>query len=351
MKLLTSIVLLFSITGYGQRTDSILHVMNYRQIDLREKNDTIHFLVKGLIDTKIKKPVLLFCQGSGSSPLVTVTPEGNYQVFPFDVKPYLDKYYFVIIAKPGVPPVSSQLDRGFNYIEDTVTKAFPKKFTDNDNLDYYAWQTDKVINYLVKQGWVDKKKIVVAGHSQGYRVAARAALLNKNVTHLICTSSNPLGLLYWSVSGQTEMAIKGRIPMDVALKNINDLYAGLKDLMMNDRKEMKVPLLGYTSYKNFMSWMPPSKDDLLQLTIPIFVAYGTDDYGRISNDILPLEFYLRKKFNLTLKAYKNCDHFFTERVYDDKGNVIKTIEHFDELAKEFFDWIEQSHDQEITPGK
>lgn len=219
---------------------------------------------------------------------------------------------------------------------------FQKKFLDNDNLDYYVWQASSVINFLSKQPWVDKTKIVLAGHSQGYRVAARTAVENKKITHLICTSSNPLGLLYWAVSQQTEMALKGQISTDSAQANINSIYDRLKSIMKNDKKEMTIPLLGYVSYKNFMSWIPPAKDDLLKLSIPIFVAYGTNDYGRTSNDILPIEFYLHKKFNLRLKAYKNCDHFFAEQVLDDKGKVIKTIEHFDEVAKDFFDWLEQN---------
>ncbi len=339
MKPLTIIAILFSICSYGQNNDSLLSKLNYREFDLHRKNDTISFLVKGLKDTKIKKPIFLFCQGSGCPPLVLNDKYGTGENFPFNVKPYLDKYYFVIISKPGIPVVSGQLDKAFNYVSDTITNTFPKKFLENDNLDYYVWQASNVIDFLSKQSWVDKSKIVVAGHSQGYRVAARTAVVNKKVTQLICTSSNPLGLLYWAVSRQTEMAIKGQIPEDTAQANINAIYDGLKAIMMQDKKEMVYPLLGYTSYKNFISWIPPAKDDLLKLSIPIFVAYGTNDYGRISNDILPIEFYLRKKFNLTLKAYKNCDHFFTEQVYDDKGKVVKTIEHFDAVARDFFDWL------------
>jgi hypothetical protein len=42
--------------------------------------------------------------------------------------------------------------------------------------------------------------------------------------------------------------------------------------MMNDKKEMTLPLLGYSSYKNFISWIQPAEDDLLRLTIPVFIV-------------------------------------------------------------------------------
>ena len=47
--------------------------------------------------------------------------------------------------------------------------------------------------FLRKQKWVDNSKLIVAGHSQGSKVATVIALNNKKVTHLGLFGANPFG--------------------------------------------------------------------------------------------------------------------------------------------------------------
>ena len=72
---------------------------------------------------------------------------------------------------------------------DSLSELPPTKYTTNNNLEYYYKRNNKVIKYLLKQEWVDKSKIIVAGHSEGSSIAAKIASTNKNITHLIYSGS------------------------------------------------------------------------------------------------------------------------------------------------------------------
>ena len=124
--------------------------------------DTINFIVS---DTcfKIKKPIFIFCQGS--LPYALFYKEDSIhtwqQSLPFDYKKYGKDFYFVVISKPGIPVFSYTADSDYYYI-DPITKKTPRKYFDNDNLDYRVTSTNDIIKYLLKQKWVDKKEIILA---------------------------------------------------------------------------------------------------------------------------------------------------------------------------------------------
>lgn len=314
---------------------------NYFALFDKKTNDSIRFLVSQTID-KQTKGIFLFCQGSTPQPLIL--QENGKFVFaglPFDHMPFRNQYRFVVVSKPGIPVVadSTELAAEYYYI-DKNTGALPNNYLNFNNLQYYTYAHQKVLDFLCKQNWVNKNKIVVAGHSQGYRVAANlAAQPNTPISHLICASSNPYSRFHNTINiRQQEYA--GEISPQVAQKKIDTLYAQFKELLKF--KNDKLRFWDWDSYYNWASFTdPPAVDMLLSTQIPILVCYGTADTNALLNDMLPFEFIRRNKNNLTLKPFPNYDHNFFEPIY--KNSKFVSFEfHWDEVAKWWFKWINRN---------
>ena len=286
----------------------------YRSFELKENGDTIRFFVvskRG--DGHIKKPLILYRQGSLPIPIFTRYSQGvSISNLPAQFPDYIKDYHMVVIAKPGVPLVldSSAVNKFF---DDVMNRRFaPKKYLRNNNLDYYVNTSDKVIKFLINQSWVNRDKIAVVGGSEGYNVASKLALVNKSITHLICYSSHPYGRFDYLIKEQRHKALTGEITDKEAQQEIDSLYT----LWYKISKEPKsTDKLYYDTYYTWSSFSEPPINSLLQLNIPIFVAFGTkdDDWDIVEeNDLLPLRFIARGKTNLTLRPYQNCDHSFSE---------------------------------------
>ncbi|MFD2937488.1 hypothetical protein [Spirosoma flavum] len=148
--------------------------------------DTTTFIVVGNQDElKKRKPLLIFRQGSMPIPLF-----GRYQrgtaaiIFPFKVKDYLNQYHIVAIAKPGVALMADSATMA-RTVETRDPRFSSQKYLDHNYLDFYVNQTNQVINYLLKQPFIDKAKVAICGGSEGYPIAIKVAATNRNVTHLI----------------------------------------------------------------------------------------------------------------------------------------------------------------------
>ena len=80
------------------------------------------------------------------------------------------------------------------YVPDTTNPyRVSTAFYQADNIENYVARANKVIQFLRKQDWVMKKKLVVAGHSQGSHVAVKLARTNKHVTCLGLFGFDPFG--------------------------------------------------------------------------------------------------------------------------------------------------------------
>ena len=188
---LFTLFLTFSLNSFSQTNQkNCPKDFGFSTFKIKGSKDTINFIVS---DTsfRIKKPVFIFCQGS--LPYALFYKEDSIhtwqQAIPFEYKKYLKNFYFVVISKPGIPVFSYTADSDYFYIE-PISKKTPRKYFDNDNLDYRVAATNDVINYLLKQRWVDKTEIILAGHSEGSKVVAKVCASNKNVTNAILLAPN-----------------------------------------------------------------------------------------------------------------------------------------------------------------
>ncbi|MBP6425531.1 MAG: hypothetical protein KA278_07400 [Flavobacterium sp.] len=305
--------------------------------NLKQKNDIIDFIV---IDTKldVKKPIFLFCQGSLPLPLF-VQPENEKMwmigggITNFDYLKIIEKYHLIVISMPYTPVVVGEknVNESYCYVPDaTKPDQFVDEYVKADYLENYEKRAKAVLNFLRKQKWVDNSKLVVAGHSQGSKVATLIAFNNKKVTHLGLFSSNPFGRIDQLIRDYRKSAEKKEITWKEADEKIERKYQMYMDSY--DEKKCK-------SDPNLLAWKSFSRpliNDWVQIEVPTYLAYGTNDIASDLCDIVPL-FYIQKgKTNLTYKRYLNLEHNFYE-VKDD-GEVDYDKGHWEDVMNEFLQW-------------
>ena len=308
---------------------------------LPDGKDTTTFIVYGTeADLKVKKPLFFFRQGSRPYPLMDIYEGKYYLLSPFRFKPYKDDYHFVMVQKSGtLLAADSTYMAGFDKAMQTAdSKYLTKKYLENNNLDKATQQCNQVINYLIKQPWVDAKKVVFCGGSEGFTVGANlVANVNKSITHTILFSGHA-GRRFESNIYQVRQAIlQGKLSPEDGQKEIDELYKVWADIQANPKSIDK-------SYgDNYYAWSSFSKkgsDNLMKINTPLYIAYGTDDNEIApSLDYLPLDFIEKGKKNLTLKAYAEHDHQFNLLKKDVTGKVINQVYRGDEVAKDWMDWL------------
>ncbi|MFV8347800.1 hypothetical protein [Flavobacterium sp. ZB4P13] len=176
-KLQKTIILLFLVQiSFGQN----LNIINNQviQFSLKQKNDTIDFI---LVDTKTdeKKPIFLFCQGSLPMPLFVKPEKGEIWMIGggitnFDLNELKKSYHLIVISMPKTPVIANEknLNKSYCYIPNpNEPDEFDKEYVKFDYLENYENRAKEVLKFLRKQKWVNNSKLIVAGHSQGSKVA------------------------------------------------------------------------------------------------------------------------------------------------------------------------------------
>ena len=127
---------------------------------------------------------------------------------------------------------------------------------------------------------------------------------NKKITRLGLFSYDPFGRVEKIIRQIRKDALQGKITWEKADSMMNERYEFNKAIhdqaFLNDNP----------SYMNWHSFAGPTIDKLLNLKIPIYVAYGTEDNSADLCDYLPLYFERAQKNNLLLKRYLHLEHNF-----------------------------------------
>lgn len=335
-KLQTALILLFLVQiCFGQK----LNIINNQaiQFSLKENNDTIDFIV---VDTKLdtKKPVFLFCQGSLPVPLF-VKPE-NEEIWMigggitnFDLNEIKKNYHLIVISMPKTPVVVEEknLNKSYSYIPDPAKPdELDTAFVKSDYLENYEKRAQIVLKFLRKQRWADHSKLIVAGHSQGSKVATSIALNNRNVTHLGLFGANPFGRIDQNIRDYRKSAEKKEMTWEEADVKIERAYQMLRDAYDADTLKSKPYLLAWKSFSR------PLINDWLKIKIPTYLAYGTNDIASDLCDLVPVFYIQNSKTNLTYKRYLNLEHNFFETDENGKANYEKA--HWEEVMGEFVKW-------------
>jgi hypothetical protein len=303
----TIIFLILTISCFGQRKSNIANEYSHFQITL--KKDTIDFVIADT-NLTVKKPVLLFCQGSQPVPLFFDFPDQG--IIPvalnnFDVNEMKKHYHVVVISMPKTPIIVGRdhLNKQYNYILDTANEySYDPEFVKADYLDNYVLRANQVLKFLSKQKWVDKNQLVVAGHSQGSHVALGIAHSNKKVTQLGLFGFNPLGRIDQYIRSARKQAEAGEITWKEADSIQKSRFNEYKVIYEPD-SDKKVAFAN--SWKSFSK---SQLNELINLKIPVYVAYGSNDINTDFCDLLPLYFIEKGKSDYKVIRYPNLEHNF-----------------------------------------
>jgi hypothetical protein len=338
-KLLNALFLfLFVQIIFGQKLD----IINNKaiQFTLNHKKDTINFI---LIDTKLDeiKPIFLFCQGSLPMPLF-VKPEKESMwmigggITNFDIDEIKKNYHLIVISMPKTPVIVNEknLNKSYCYIpNEEEPDEFDKEYVKADFLGNYENRAEIVLNFLRKQKWIDNSKLVVAGHSQGSKVATLIALNNRRVTHLGLFGANPFGRIDQNIRSYRKEAERKEISWEDADLRIENTYKMYKESYDEQVLREKPYLLAWKSFSR------PLINDWLKINIPTYLAYGTADIASDLCDLVPLFYIQNSKDNLTYKRYLNLEHNFFE--VNENGTVNYEKENWKEIMNEFIKWTKK----------
>lgn len=325
--IITSVCLSFS-----QKIDELdIYLFN-----ISDGEDSIRF-IKTDTDLENPKPTILFFQGSLPIPLII---EDNsilsLTACNFNYKELSDKYNLILISHPHTPVVANKynLNSNFSYVPDLSKPfAYDSDYIEDNYLDKYVERASKVISFLQEQPWV-QKDIYIMGHSQGANVAAKLASIHPSVSALGYFGGNPDGRIAALIRSERQAAEQGKILEEEAQKNIDTLYSSFKKFASNE-----VPL-GYQgdSPHTWTSFSVPMRDEIINLQIPVYVAYGTIDKGAEGCDLLPIYFALKGKTNYMIKPYVGYGHNFQEISPDGKSNYENMK--WQEAVDCFVDWLD-----------
>lgn len=327
------ICILISISCFGQRKNIIAN--DYSHFQLTLKKDTIDFVVADT-NFNIKKPILLFCQGSLPVPLFFDLP--NQGIFPvplnnFDVSEMKRHYHVVVISMPKTPVIVGldHLNKSYNYVLDTAQEnSYSPDFIKSDYLDNYVVRANRVLQFLSKQKWVDRNQLVVAGHSQGSHVALEIACANKNVTQLGLFGFNPLGRIDQYIRMLRKQAEAKEISWEQAdsiqLTVLNDYASYYHDDLTEDE----------TFAKSWVSFSKSQVNKLIELKTPVYIAYGSNDINGDFCDLLPLYFIEQRKTNYKVLRYPNLEHNFFP--IDENGQTDYQNGKWKIVMNEFIKW-------------
>lgn len=304
----------------------------FKHIGLSFNNDSIDVLVlskKG--EEERLKPLFFFCQGSLPIPLIITEGEMSYPSFPFDTKKLCEKYHLVIVGKPGIPLIfeSKNLQPDFSYVED-YSYLPPKKYILNNHLDYYVQRNLHVLDYFINQKYIDRKTVIVAGHSQGARVACEMTLQSQSITHLIYASGNPCGQIMAMVSASRQR----ENPIDTLSPAENDLLY-FQEVVADSNN---IQLINGETNKSIYSFSKSSLTTFPSLNIPVLICYGTLDTSAPFNDLLRVEVIKQRKSNFTFKSYIGLDHNYFGT--DKNGQIDYENFNWDRVANDWANWLE-----------
>lgn len=308
---------------------------NYSHFQLKLKKDTIDFVIPDTNFT-VKKPILLFCQGSQPVPLFfDLKEEGIMPVTlsNFDVSEMKKDYHIVVISMPKTPVVVGldHLNKSYNYVLDTAqVNSYSPDYIKADYLENYVLRANHVLKFLLKQKWVDRSELVIAGHSQGSHVAVEIACSNKNVTQLGLFGFNPLGRIDQYIRMLRKQAEAKEITWEQA--------DSIQLTVLND-------YLGYYEYegsenemfaKSWVSFSKSQVNKLIELKLPVYIAYGSNDINADFCDLIPLYYIEQRKTNYKVIRYPNLEHNFFP--VDDTGTINYDNGKWAEVMNEFINW-------------
>lgn len=334
LKYITFIILTFLYCRVAAQTPKevglIHHAINDKQLG------DINFYVTDTLHS-LNKPVLLYLDGSGDSPLFTYRPGTNgtfirYSSIPFDYKSLAVKYHVVFISKPNVAMADTIKDNNLYLINSTYNQFL--------SADWRVNSASKVLAFVQKKYKVNSKRVVVFGYSEGAQVAARLAATDKKVTHCMAFVGGGLNQFFNEIINYRISAQKNEISHQEAQTSIDSLFNEFQKIYNNPGSTRDF-WFGHTYLRWSSFCAVPTIEYLTKLSIPIYIAQGTMDESTsiLSSDYIRLEFLRLKKNNLTQRIYPDCDHMFNKMSIVNGETVYENI--LDSVIYDAINWLNE----------
>ena len=286
-----------------------------------------------------KKPVLLYLDGSGANPLFQYTERGIGSTVILDFKELSENYHVVLISKPGIPFIDSvkmNEETGFPLYE------HPQEYKKKLSLEWRVYSAQLVLEQILKNIPVEKKKVAVLGISEGFQVGAKLTSITPNITHSLLFVGNGLNQFYDFIIQHRVDAQSGKISEEEAQKNVDFLLSAVKDIYANPTATDK-EWYGHT----YLRWASFTRnnptENILSVNTPIYIAVASKDRNTtvLGTDYLYLESIRNHKKNITYNVYP-YDHSFREITTDEKGNIISVTNHMNRMIKEGIKWLDEN---------
>lgn len=325
----------------SMNAQDLIKELDVYSFGITDGKDTIDFIN---INTDLinAKPTIIFCQGSLPIPLIIEFEDGKKVITGinnFDYKKIAETYNLILISNPHIPVIANEGDLNYQYAYITDKDdpfSYPQDYLNSNYLERYVERGNKVIEFLLRQDWVDNKRIYIAGHSQGAKVAAKIASENNRIAALGFLSGNPLGRIDQFVRQSRLSELKDELSPEKAQEEINKTYDWWK--WVNEYADAPSQK-GEDSPRTIISFSTPVLPDLLKITAPVYIAYGTKDIAASYCDLLPVDFIRAGKMNYESVPYLGLEHNFME--VDAAGKPIPEKCYWNEVMTGFVNWIER----------
>jgi pimeloyl-ACP methyl ester carboxylesterase len=319
-----------SATGQENKSDVESESLGYSAFELildgEPDAEPIEYFVSSggrVLDTTTKRPIVVYLQGSGSTPLFYGEPTRLSSSLMFGPDDFPNHHY-VVIGKPGVPFYSKDKD----YQSDEYDRRL--------SLPHRVAATNQVLAQVLKQAWARSDQVVVVGHSEGADVAPRVAAGNPSVTHLAVFAPGALSQMFEFVIQQRKQIAGGKITPAEGDAAIEQLYQDYAKILANPNATDE-SWNGHT-YLRWSTFFEPASESYAGVDVPVFAAVCREDANTPleSGEAIRLEFLRLGKPNLTYKVWPT-DHYFLEYVSD-----TETIDRRMDAFQEFMGWLKKN---------
>ena len=306
----------------------------YRHLVMMFGRDSVDVLIqskKG--EEQVRKPLLLWVQGSLPRPLVLYDSLGPLRVFPFATRPGADSLaatcHLAIIGKPGIPLTGNlkDLDDNAGFVDKT-THMPPAFYSEHNYLDYYVRRNTAVLRYLKKQPWVEWDKVTVGGYSEGTTITAHLAVVPGLVSRAVYLSGNPLGRMLSIIADSRQ---EDEPTGDTTA--VKESFRWWRTVMADPNRGGATP---GDNNRTTSSFSTTPITELLRAKVPLFIGFGTRDKAVLSDDYLRLECIRLHKTNFTFREYLGREHNFFRLTKEGKPNY--EDDYWPVVGRDFLRW-------------
>jgi len=277
-----------------------------------------------------RKPTIVFFPGSMPQPVVLRDGEASF-VLPlgnFDYGALAAEFNLVVLQHPHLPAAAAVNELNDSYVFKSIDAAYHR----DNRLEKYVEVGSRLVAELKCEPWVGA--VVLFGHSQGAHVAAHVAMGSEDVAAVGYFSGNPMGRFAEMIVRERVNSLLNNVSREAAQQKIDELYSSWKATCAEATERSE----GAENARTWTSFSRCYIGEMARIVAPLFIAYGTEDAGARTCDLLPVYLELGGKRNYAFHPFVGRGHNF-EAIND-------SVSDFDDMAWQeavdsFAEWIKK----------